>query len=97
MGKCYVTYEGNLNIPVSKWLAKGPHRFYFNRKYDRKRKTFVEVTSIALKVGKIPEKSEKMNSDEKFTVEPPKEWPSISRPLRSMDIFAGCGGMMNYY
>lgn len=34
-------------------------------------------------------KSEK----EKEFVEIPPEWPTLDRPLRCMDVFAGCGGL----
>lgn len=89
MGKCFVTYENNLDIDVVEWSAKGPYRFYFNEAYDPNTLTFIEPPSVAKEIGNSVVEIE---NEHIFP-----EWQTIERPLRMMDVFAGCGGRNNRF
>lgn len=95
-GRCFIAYENNLRDPVAVWMAAGPHRFYFDKAYDSRNKRFCQPSAMGMKLGKnwnlSPEAASKSPSNKNFSEEAPEPWPFISRPLRSLDVFAGCGG-----
>lgn len=100
-GKCYLTYSENLNEPVDEWAAAGPSRFYFTEAYNAQEKSFDEPPYHAISIGKsgkgkgnLKLKSKKTEESEKKSfVNKPIEYKTISKTLRTLDVFAGCGGM----
>ncbi|XP_077510414.1 DNA (cytosine-5)-methyltransferase PliMCI-like [Amblyomma americanum] len=94
-GKCYVVYGENLAEEVEDYLRRGPHRFYFTEAYDSETKTFVEPSSKARMMGCLGKgKGKKGKSQHKtVNIEPPEEFYVTQRKLRSLDVFAGCGGL----
>ncbi|KAK9745054.1 Cytosine specific DNA methyltransferase replication foci domain [Popillia japonica] len=96
ISKCYIAYGDGLDIPVREWTTLGPHRFYFTQAYDAKSQSYVEVPPHAAKIG-IPKKGKgkgkgKSKSEIKYCETAPN-WGNIDRPLKCMDVFAGCGGL----
>ncbi|CAG9770763.1 unnamed protein product [Ceutorhynchus assimilis] len=92
-GKCYVTFSDNVQS-VSKWSHEGPLRFYFGKMFDLKNKEFCEVPLSAQRIGTVGKggKSKSKVFTSKYAELPPA-WEKLQQPLRSMDIFAGCGGL----
>ncbi|KAL0106555.1 hypothetical protein PUN28_016331 [Cardiocondyla obscurior] len=99
-GKCYLTYFKNMNEPIEEWSMGGPNRFYFTEAYNSKEKTFDEPPNDIINThkfskgkGKGKSKAKKENVEKKEIFETPTDYPTISRKLRMLDIFAGCGGL----
>lgn len=94
-GKCYVVYADNLAEDIDDYLRMGPHRFYFSEAYDSDTKTFVEPSSKARMMGSLGKgKGKKGKGSQKTaSIEPPEEYFVPQRKLRSLDVFAGCGGL----
>lgn len=96
MGKCYLAYSENLQESIQEWSTKGPNRFYFTEAYDSKNKEFIDPSAQACNVGKTAKKDVNLKSKSKKTgtnfVDPIVNYPQISRKLRTLDVFAGCGG-----
>lgn len=84
MGKCFVSYEQNADKTIEDWSTRGPYRFYFSEAYDQKTKSFTKPSRSAVNIGNL--ESDKTDANVPF------DWPEIPRPLRTMDVFAGCGG-----
>ncbi|XP_076753766.1 DNA methyltransferase 1a isoform X1 [Xylocopa sonorina] len=99
VGKCYLAYSENLNQPVDVWTAAGPNRFYFNEIYNVQEKTFDEPPYHAISIGNYGKskgnlkfKGKKTEESEKrAVVNKPVEY--ISKKLKTLDVFAGCGGL----
>lgn len=98
--KCYLTYSGNLKQTVEEWSAEGPNRFYFNEAYNVQKETFYEPPDHATCIGKYENKDnlkfkgEKTVENEKTSfANRPIEYDKISKKLRTLDVFAGCGGI----
>lgn len=83
-GKCFVSYDKNLKTSLDTWSAGGPYRFYFSQAYDQKSKRFFKPSKPATDIGNFVSYDDDVNT--------PVDWPKIKRPLRTMDVFAGCGG-----
>ncbi|GIY34057.1 hypothetical protein CDAR_419951 [Caerostris darwini] len=97
-GKCYVVYSENLTESVDDYTKKGPHRFYFNESYDRVSKSFEEPPTIAQRMGRIGKGSKGYVKGKKKNVNGSAEiteelYPTISKKLKTLDVFAGCGGL----
>ncbi|KAG8181044.1 hypothetical protein JTE90_024790 [Oedothorax gibbosus] len=97
-GKCYVIFGENLTEAPEDWTSKGPNRFYFNESYDKATKTFEEPPTFAQKIGRIGKGGKGMKGKKKatngVTEEVPEElFPSITQKLKTLDVFAGCGGL----
>ncbi|KAG9430318.1 DNA methyltransferase 1a [Apis mellifera carnica] len=101
VGKCYLTYSENLNQSIEEWIAAGPYRFYFNEAYNVQEKTFDEPPYHAISIGKCGKskgnlkfKGKKTEESEKRAiVNTPIEYKKISEKLKTLDVFAGCGGL----
>ncbi|XP_054016177.1 DNA (cytosine-5)-methyltransferase 1-like isoform X1 [Hylaeus anthracinus] len=99
--KCYLTYSENLHQSVDEWTAAGPNRFYFNEAYNVKEKTFEEPPNHAITIGEYGKgkggsKVKGKRTEEKqknAAVNKPIEYKAIARKLKTMDVFAGCGGL----
>ncbi|XP_076247833.1 DNA methyltransferase 1a isoform X2 [Calliopsis andreniformis] len=100
-GKCYLVYSENLNQPVDEWIAAGPNRFYFNEAYNAQKQTFDEPPYHAISIGKCSKmkdnlklKGKKKEENEKRAIiNKPTEYKIISHKLKTLDVFAGCGGL----
>ncbi|KAH7979028.1 hypothetical protein HPB49_007864 [Dermacentor silvarum] len=94
-GKCYIVYSENLAEDVEDYLRRGPHRFYFTEAYDSETKRFVEPSSKARMMGCLGKGKGKKgkSSSNAVNIEPPEEYYVPQRKLRSLDVFAGCGGL----
>ncbi|XP_049797488.1 DNA (cytosine-5)-methyltransferase 1-like [Schistocerca nitens] len=90
VGKCCVVYSNNVTVPVMKWSREGPDRFYFTETFNSSTKTFSRPTprGEASLLGKRIK-----DSQGRMDVSEVKYWPDVNRKLRTLDIFAGCGGL----
>ncbi|XP_076633551.1 DNA methyltransferase 1a [Colletes latitarsis] len=101
VGKCYLVYSENLYQSVDEWTVAGPNRFYFNEAYNEQEKTFYEPPDCAISIGKCGKgkhnsKLKSKNAEEtkrKALVNIPIEYKTLSRKLKTLDVFAGCGGL----
>lgn len=84
--------ENNLSSSALEWSKGGPRRFYYKEAYNHKDKKFVCAPMSITRQNEKVAIRRKSNVIEKIIEELPTSWPSIPRPLRSLDIFAGCGG-----
>ncbi|XP_076753512.1 DNA (cytosine-5)-methyltransferase PliMCI [Xylocopa sonorina] len=101
-GKCYLIYSENLNQSVEEWTAAGPNRFYFSQAYNALEKTFVDPPYRATNIGKCGTgkgkgkakcKSKKLDSNDKKIIDKPVDYCDVPKKLRTLDVFAGCGGL----
>lgn len=99
VGKCYLTFSENLDCSIEEWSEKGPHRFYFTVMYNSETEEFEDPPSKACNIGKFVNKSDKIKSKSKKAESAeakmlrPPEYPIITKKLRTLDVFAGCGGL----
>ncbi|XP_066590215.1 DNA (cytosine-5)-methyltransferase 1-like isoform X2 [Prorops nasuta] len=100
-GKCYIVYSDNLDQPIADWSNAGPYRFYFSQSYNVNEKKFDEPPYHAMNIGK-PEKGKgnakvkskaKKGEDCKKFVDKPVDYALVPKKMRTLDIFAGCGGL----
>jgi len=77
----------------------GPNRFYFTEAYNAKEKTFDEPPYNIIHMGKCGKgkgksksKTKKEEIENKPIIDKPIDYSTIKRKLRTLDIFAGCGG-----
>ncbi|KAJ8957071.1 hypothetical protein NQ318_007284, partial [Aromia moschata] len=103
-GKCYVTFTDDIEL-ARKWSENGPFRFYYSEAYNHKSYAIYDVPAEARKycsgfqdskvVPKIKYelRSQKKIMPEKNFDELPLVWPQLDRPLRCLDIYAGCGAL----
>ncbi|XP_071643809.1 DNA methyltransferase 1a [Temnothorax longispinosus] len=100
-GKCYLTYFKNMSESIEEWSTSGPNRFYFTEAYNPAEKTFdeppydiINTSKFGKGKGKGKSIAKKVEKTEKKQVfETPVDYPTISRKLRMLDMFAGCGGL----
>ncbi|CAI6366039.1 unnamed protein product [Macrosiphum euphorbiae] len=93
-GKCYVTCEANILDPLV-WSSGGPDRFYFKYKYDPLTNTIVPMHKLPGE-AKLIGKEVYVNYNHQYVDEDKLQYiPSYKKikPLRGLDIFAGCGGL----
>lgn len=97
--KCYLAYSENLHQSIDEWTAAGPNRFYFNEAYDVEKKIFDDPPYKAISISEGGKsncnsklKSKKAEDQRKTFVNKPTEYKMISRKLKTLDVFAGCGG-----
>ncbi|GLH01282.1 DNA (Cytosine-5)-methyltransferase PliMCI [Gryllus bimaculatus] len=100
VGTCYVVYGENIDEPIIEWTKRGPNRFYFNQAYNSMKQSFGEppvqaslLGSQGKGKGKGKGKGRKSELGEKKTILGPEEWPTLSKKLKTLDVFAGCGGL----
>ena len=82
-GKCFIRPRQVLKRDPAKWHEEGLHRFYFEKKYDSKTQSFSELHQSV--IDRYKDKNRYPSSQGSF--------PSIQRPLATLDVFAGCGGL----
>ncbi|KAL4707840.1 hypothetical protein ACJJTC_001786 [Scirpophaga incertulas] len=99
VGPCNLYYEQN--IPqlddLREWLEKDPTRFYFRMAYDKITKEFINVPQHATNIGRSEKVKDKGKGKGKSSkpIEPSNfKFEEVkTKPLRTLDVFAGCGGL----
>ncbi|XP_057663832.1 DNA (cytosine-5)-methyltransferase PliMCI-like [Diorhabda carinulata] len=97
MGRCYLAYGYNF-ASSTEWSEQGPYRFYFLEAYDAKKRKIFDLPAKAKNIGIIGKgkgggKIKGMAKQRMQFAELPTDWEKIERPLATMDVFAGCGGL----
>ncbi|XP_060841816.1 DNA (cytosine-5)-methyltransferase 1-like [Rhopalosiphum padi] len=93
-GKCYVSCGTNILDPLV-WSSLGPDRFYFTKQYDSLTDSIVPEYKLPCE-AKLIGKEVYVNYNYKYVDEDKLQYiPSYKKikPLRGLDIFAGCGGL----
>lgn len=97
-GKCTVVYQDNLNQTVDSYFLSGSDHFYFSEAYSANTREFEDPPSSArLMGGKGKSKGKgkgkgKSSAKESTNIYPLEEKVEVHR-LRTLDVFAGCGGL----
>lgn len=88
---------------IEEWSIGGSNRFYFTEAYNPKEKTFdeppydiINTSKSGKGKGKCKSTKKVERTEKKQVIETPINYPTISRKLRMLDIFAGCGGILYY-
>ncbi|CAH2980940.1 unnamed protein product [Chilo suppressalis] len=99
VGPCNLYYEKNIPQQdfLHKWLEQDPSRFYFRMAFDKSTGQITPVPQHAENVGRTEEikgkgKGKGKSSKPTETNNTKKEELAIRR-LRTLDVFAGCGGL----
>ncbi|PZC79547.1 hypothetical protein B5X24_HaOG216212 [Helicoverpa armigera] len=99
VGPCHLIYEQNVppQYTLAEWLERDPSRFYFRMAFDKSKGQFVDVPHHAVSVGRTERGKDKGKGKGKSSkpveaTENKLEQISV-RPLRTLDVFAGCGGL----
>eukprot|EP00111_Clytia_hemisphaerica_P007316 TCONS_00021299-protein len=101
-GKCFVLYADDEEANIAEYTDAGPDRFYFNESYDADSESFdippnkarSELAYAKASRGKGKGKAKKGSAlfqKNTYNVEFPI-YQKVDR-LRTLDIFAGCGGL----
>lgn len=99
VGPCYLIYEQNLpsNIDLQDWLQVNPNRFYFRMAFDKKTGKVIDVPQHSMSVGRVDKGKDKGKGKGKSSkatdISSAKMNEVKIRPLRTLDVFAGCGGL----
>ncbi|XP_041979201.1 DNA (cytosine-5)-methyltransferase PliMCI-like [Aricia agestis] len=98
-GPCEIVYVENIpnRENIYEWLEADPARMYFRSAFDRSTGRVEDVPDAARTVGRVDRAKDKGKGKGKSSkpaepsaVEPPD---APVRPLRTLDVFAGCGGL----
>lgn len=98
VGPCHVIYDKNIPDQNSRyeWLEQDPNRVYFKEAFDKTTGKFIEVPEQAALIGRTDKGKDKgkgKGKSSKVAVGAPKTEEVKVRPLRTLDVFAGCGGL----
>ncbi|XP_053609291.1 DNA (cytosine-5)-methyltransferase 1-like [Plodia interpunctella] len=99
VGPCHLIYDRNVppQLELRDWLEADPDRFYFRMAYDRSADRIVDVPDHATEVGRAERGKDKGKgkgkSSSKRVESEAKTAEAKVRPLRTLDVFAGCGGL----
>ncbi|XP_013164301.1 PREDICTED: DNA (cytosine-5)-methyltransferase 1-like [Papilio xuthus] len=99
IGQCHLVYERNIphQETLHEWLERDPSRFYFRMAYNKATKEIEDVPQHAAAVGRTDKGKDKGKGKGKSSkpVETNiNKYEEVKiRPLRTLDIFAGCGGL----
>lgn len=99
VGPCNLYYEKNIpqQDSIHEWLERDPSNFYFRMAFDKSAGEFEDVPSHAAIIGRTDKgkdkgkgkgKSSKRQEPSNIKTEEVKV-----RSLRTLDVFAGCGGL----
>ncbi|CAF4881707.1 unnamed protein product [Pieris macdunnoughi] len=97
VGPCTLSYIDNVpqTDSIYTWLEQDPGRIYFRMSYDKKSGEIRDVPQYARLIGpskgKDKGKGKGKSSKPELRVVKPEEVKV--RPLRTLDVFAGCGGL----
>nr|QJS39016.1 DNA methyltransferase 1 [Mythimna separata] len=99
VGACHLIYEQNVpqQYTLAQWLEGDPCRFYFRMAFDKSSGQIIDVPHHAISVGRTERGKDKGKGKGKSsklveTNDNKLEHTSV-RPLRTLDVFAGCGGL----
>lgn len=98
VGPCQLVYEQNIpqNVSLHDWLEKDPNRIYFRMAFDKTSGQIVSVPHHATTIGRTEKSKDKGKGKGKSSkpIEPNTKSEELKiRPLRTLDVFAGCGGL----
>lgn len=99
VGKCHVVYGDNLTCSEDEFFLQGPYRFSFTQAYDPVKKMLEDPPSEALRIGAAGKGGKgKGKGSSKCVNDTAKDgsfqqYPDVSRRLRTLDVFSGCGGL----
>ncbi|XP_060803321.1 DNA (cytosine-5)-methyltransferase PliMCI isoform X2 [Amyelois transitella] len=96
VGPCQLIYEQNVpqNLSLHEWLEADPNRFYFRMAFDKSSGRIVDVPQSATSVGRAERGKDKGKGKGKSSSKRAESaQPAAPRPLRALDVFAGCGGL----
>lgn len=95
-------YSENLDQSVEEWTAAGPNRFYFSQAYNASEKVSFDPPNHAMYIGRPGKgkgkgkqkcKSKKLETDDpKKILDKPTDYCDVPMKLKTLDVFAGCGG-----
>lgn len=89
---------GKFRQVVTRMVFGRSYRFYFTQAYNASEKTFDEPSYQASSIGKVGKGKGKgkgkrsENSETKKFIDKPIVYNKVDKPLRTLDLFAGCGG-----
>ncbi|XP_040567550.1 DNA (cytosine-5)-methyltransferase PliMCI [Lepeophtheirus salmonis] len=83
-GKCFIRPKTSIRVPIDEWSEEGEYRFYYSELYDSVKDDISELSFEALNYPR--------NKDSTDTTKLNK-LPEVPRRLRTLDVFAGCGGL----
>ncbi|XP_075978235.1 DNA (cytosine-5)-methyltransferase 1-like [Anticarsia gemmatalis] len=99
VGPCHLIYEQNIpnSNSIHDWLERDPCRFYFRMAYDKNSEKFIDVPNHATNIGRVDRGKDKgkgkgKSSKTADTTEAKSDNIAV-KPLRTLDVFAGCGGL----
>nr|ALB00265.1 DNA (cytosine-5)-methyltransferase [Tigriopus japonicus] len=81
--KCHIRPKGLLRISLSRWYDSGGYRFYFDRLYNSEKKQVENLSDQLL--AQYADLTRYSDQDGAF--------PQLDRPLQTLDVFSGCGGL----
>lgn len=96
---CHLIYEQNVpnQDTLLEWLERDPSRFYFRMAFDKTSGQFVNVPQTATNVGRTEKGKDKGKgkgkSSKAIDTNTVKVVDMKMKPLRTLDVFAGCGGL----
>lgn len=81
---CHVLFKSDVPPPLTTWIKEGPNRFYFDKSYDPLTGSISPIHSADDISYSRPDVSEFL----------PRDPVPLETPLRCLDLFSGCGGLM---
>ncbi|CAK1556371.1 unnamed protein product [Leptosia nina] len=96
VGPCHLSYIDNIpqSDSIYTWLERDPNRIYFRMSYDKKSDEFNDIPQCARTIG--PSKGKDKGKGKGKSSKPELRVVTAEanvRPLRTLDVFAGCGGL----
>ncbi|XP_059051401.1 DNA (cytosine-5)-methyltransferase PliMCI-like [Achroia grisella] len=99
VGPCHLIYEQNIpqNCTLQDWLEADPIRFYFRMAFNKESGQFIDIPQHAMSIGRIDKGKDKGKGKGKSSKPMNGNNTKLDdikiRPLRTLDVFAGCGGL----
>ena len=91
--KCVLVCSTAIDEPIEEFVRNGPNRMYFNKAYNPSEREFEPPPVEAERIGSSSKgKGGKSLKSAKPTQPSYPTYPKIE-PLKTLDIFAGCGGL----
>ncbi|XP_026685321.1 DNA (cytosine-5)-methyltransferase 1-like [Diaphorina citri] len=85
VGPCHVLHRSDVPPPLTNWIKEGSNRFYFDKSYDPNSMEFTKIISL----------DQLENYSRSFPSEFLPKFPMpLDTPLKCLDLFSGCGGLM---
>ncbi|CAH0715662.1 unnamed protein product, partial [Brenthis ino] len=96
MGPCHLIYVDNIpqQDHIQDWLERDPNRVYFRMAFNKSSGQFEDVPQHARCVGRVDKGKGKGKGKSSKAAESSTKIEEVKiRPLRTLDVFAGCGGL----